>query len=933
LYPVLSHTPLALNDDADLPIARLKENPYLYAMPACPETDIMVHPTPLNLEDTVLFDPQIIPLESDNLDLPLRSIGPLDSDSVLSSEGHYCSVYKAKVPLSKLIRVIDEEDISSLVNYRCPACSRCIRCLESNRTKTLSLQEAAEQHIIELSVHIDLDQSKVFIDYPFLRSPYEFLQKFHKGANNNRYQALRAYMQQCNKPQRVKDGIRKAHSELVDRGFMVKFADLTVEQQDIINNSSFQHYFTWSSVEKESTSTPVRLVVDPSRTGLNLILAKGENNLARIYDVLVRNRCRSHVFSTDITKLYNQLYLKDSALPFSLFLYSDDLDADSPPVTWVLTRAWYGVRPTGNQSGQALDSLADMSGDQLPLGKSALLNDRYVDDVFSGAQSEVEREDMITQVESILGKGGFSLKYIAKSGHPSPAAASGGEEYLKVLGYKWNPLLDEMGPGFDEINFNKKIRGAKKPNLFPVVSPQDVTRILDSTELTRRMVVSKLAELYDPIGIIEPYKLQLKLNASLLNGMDWDTPIPPELQPFWHQTFAELLDMPKLAIKRCVVPPNAVSPTSCRLLCLSDAAVTAGGAAIYASYLCTDGSYSCQLLTSKSKLLDLSIPRNELSAVLLMSEMSFLVAKALGDWVDEVLYFTDSTIAMCWVMNTSKKLRMFVHNRVVTIRRYMEWASRIDDPLPLFHIAGEDNIADLLTKEHPITPLSLGPFSEWTLGKSWMRKPFLDMPITKYSDLTVTVSESNVVSEECFLEPDAVAVAHLVNLVTDPITSVGTTSDCQEDSASHCMSCHTSFCSHRPTDLCYGTEPDQDHCLDCTCPPVVSAVRKIRPPDVGLLSIVSIGWHKSVRVMTAAIKFAHILVHRTHLSTKKQSVEARLASICRVCRYTSAAATSTKLTRSSDSIGARNFLTKPNLFLCPGAPTSLHTNCPGQVYS
>ncbi len=231
---LLSHTPLALDDDPDLPIARLKENPCLYAMPACPETDIMVHPTPIGLEDTVLFDPQIIPSESDDCDSLLRSIGPLDSDLVLSPEGHYCSVYKAKVPLSKLVRVIDEEDISSLVNYRCPACSRCIRCLESNRTKTLSLQEAAEQHIIERSVHIDLDQAKVFIDYPFLKSPYEFLQKFHKGANNNRYQALRAYMQQCNKPRRVKDGIRKAHQELVDRGFMVMFSDLTVEQQEML---------------------------------------------------------------------------------------------------------------------------------------------------------------------------------------------------------------------------------------------------------------------------------------------------------------------------------------------------------------------------------------------------------------------------------------------------------------------------------------------------------------------------------------------------------------------------------------------------------------------------------------------------------------------------------------------------------------------------
>jgi len=915
LYPALSHLPLDLEDCLDSPLTRQKENPFVYALPACSETGIVVHPTPLTLEDTVLFDSQIVPQDTIDFDSSSRSIDPQESVPLAAFEGHYCSVYKAKVPLSKLIKFIDEEDISSLVNYRCPACAKCIRCLESNRTKTLSLQEAAEQHIIERSVHIDTELGRVFIDYPFLKPPHEFLQKFHKGSTSNRYQALRAYIQQCRKPNRVREGIRKAHRELVERGFMAKFSDLTPEQQELINNSSFQHYFTWSSVEKESTSTPVRIVVDPSRTGFNLILAKGENNMVKIFDVLVRNRCRTHVFSTDITKLYNQLYLNDSALPFSLFLYSDELDPDSEPCTWVLTRAWYGVRPTGNQSGQALDSLAEMSGPEFPLGKSALLSDRYVDDIFSGAQTEVERDNQVSQVQSILSKGGFSLKYVAKSREAPPEAASGGEDHLKILGYKWNPLLDEIGPGFEEINFNKKVRGAKKPNVFPVVSPDDVSRLLESTSISRRIVVSKMAELYDPIGIIEPYKLQLKLNASHLNGMDWDCPIPHELQSFWHQKFTELLDIPKLSVKRCVIPINAVSPSSCRLLCFSDAAEFAAGTAIYASYLCTDGSYSCQLLTAKSKLINLSIPRNELTAILLMAEMSFVVAKALADMVDQLLFFTDSTIAMCWVMNTSKKLRMFVHNRVVATRRYMEWACKIDDgPLPLYHIAGEDNIADLLTKEHPVTPLSLGPSSEWMLGKSWMSKGIDDMPITRYSEIAITASEADLVSEECFLEPEPITV-QTVNLITDPVTSVGTTSDCQDSFQDHCSTCHLAFCSHRPTEHCFGALPETGHCVNCNCVPFILTVSKVHPPAPTLLPVISLGWRKSVAVMTSVIKFAHILIHRTHLKTKKHLVETNLASICRVCKYIDQRPNTTQQTRSKDASGTRDFLVKPNVFL------------------
>ena len=415
LYPALARLPLDLEDDADLPISYPKESRNIYKIPACHELNISVHPSPVTAQDIKIFNSQYILKDESVEEAPSMSLNPpreIFDDSV---GVHFCSVYKAKVPLSKLIRVIDEDDISSLVNYRCPSCSKCLKCLQSNRTKTMSLQEAAEQELIARSVTIDTDQKKVFVEFPFLKDPVAFLQTFHQDSTNNRYQALRAYQAQCRKPQRVKEGIKKAHRELVDRGFMVKLTSLTQEQQELIKNSGFQHYFPWSSVEKESVSTPVRLVVDPSRTGLNVILAKGENNMCKIYSILIRNRCQSHIFTTDISKLYNQLHLRDSALPYSLFLFSEELDANNQPDTWVLVRAWYGVRSTGNQSGEALDSLAVKSGSDLPTGKTALIEDRYVDDVLSGCNSDEGRDSQISEVKRILSMGGFDLKYVAKS--------------------------------------------------------------------------------------------------------------------------------------------------------------------------------------------------------------------------------------------------------------------------------------------------------------------------------------------------------------------------------------------------------------------------------------------------------------------------------------------------------------------------------------
>ena len=69
--------------------------------------------------------------------------------------------------------------------------------------------------------------------------------------------------------------------------------------------------------------------------------------------------------------------------------------------------------------------------------------------------------------------------------------------------------------------------------MLPVVTLEDAGRLLGSIILTRRMVVSIMAELYDPCGFWKPWKLQLKLMSQSLAGMDWDDNIRQEDQEMW----------------------------------------------------------------------------------------------------------------------------------------------------------------------------------------------------------------------------------------------------------------------------------------------------------------------------------------------------------------------------------------------------------------
>ena len=142
-----------------------------------------------------------------------------------------------------------------------------------------------------------------------------------------------------------------------------------------------------------------------------------------------------------------------------------------------------------------------------------------------------------------------------------------------------------------------------------VVTLADAGRLLNSVTLTQRMVISILAELYDPCGFWEPWKLQLKLMSQSLAGMDWDEYIPSEDQDSWKQQLSRLVDLPKLSIPRICIPADKDSVSGIRLICLTDAAITAGGAAVYAGRKLKDSTWSCALVASKSKLIKAIVPK------------------------------------------------------------------------------------------------------------------------------------------------------------------------------------------------------------------------------------------------------------------------------------------------------------------------------------
>ena len=206
------------------------------------------------------------------------------------------------------------------------------------------------------------------------------------------------------------------------------------------------------------------------------------------------------------------------------------------------------------------------------------------------------------------------------------------------------------------------------------------------------------------------------------------------------------------------IRPEDTAP-DLRIIVIADAAASSCGCAIYAGAEKHDGSFSCNLVLAKSKMVHGTIPRNELEGVVLAAESALMVQRALSGHIESIRYYTDSMIVMCWILNQSKRLRMWAFNRVQAIHNMSRTVTDGEEKIPIFHISGLENLADLLTKPRTIKRSEMEQESVWQSGLDWMRLPTDDLPSNQTTTLTDELADPY--NAEVFQEVKSANIATL----------------------------------------------------------------------------------------------------------------------------------------------------------------------------
>ena len=414
-----------------------------------------------------------------------------------------------------------------------------------------------------------------------------------------------------------------------------------------------------------------------------------------------------------------------------------------------------------------------------------------------------------------------------------------------------------------EINFQRKSRGLKPPNSEPVETPADIEELINSLAgLTRRHVVGKSGEAFDPLGLYEPFKAALKRSLTRLNHLDWNDTLNPEETSFWIETLKLWPKLAQVSFPRSVIPSNVAYPLVPRIICLADASADCGGVCLYLSFKLLDGSWSSQILAAKSRLLKFSVPRNELEMIELASELVFATVVSVNLPFNHIIIGTDSLVALSWCMNERIRHKVYVMNRVLAIRRFIAWTqSRVGPscPIEVVHIPGSVNSADLLTKGNPSIEILL-PDSPWQLGYPWMLLDLESMPLTRYED--ISLSQDQV---KDFL--DEAIVSDTDFFPVQPLNS------------------HY-FAYHISSDVFEGNafivNPDS------ISPSFSVPWEGIHNFHVNsklpyLIDVIHSGWKKSNLVLAHCIKFGLKLIHSTHMNTHNLKVQRLLLDKCPIC--------------------------------------------------
>lgn len=478
-------------------------------------------------------------------------------------------------------------------------------------------------------------------------------------------------------------------------GHMTKVSD--------IDDSKVSSYFPHHGVLNDnSQTTKLRVVFDGSAltdTGisLNQLQFIGPPIQNDLVSILFRFRQHKFIICADIVKMYRQILIHPCQRPLQRIFWRSDPSEQIQ--VYELNTVTYGTASAPFLAIRCLKQLAIENSYIFPRASQTIAKDFYMDDLLSGADTLEEAITLCDQVISILSSACFELqKWASNSDEILEHVQSSRKSVIMKLGEK-SKTLGVYWSGTDDIL------------MFNIIEKETTRKV----SISKRSILSDIAQIFDPLGLIAPCVVIAKIILQKLWSykLSWDESIPSDLDTTWRNFKSELSCINNLRIPRRVVCDDSVL---IEIHGFADASSSAYGGCVYIRSIDKNGRIQVTLLGAKSRVApvkSVTIPRLELCAALLLSQLIDKVRNSLNLNIQKYFLWSDSSVCLCWIKTSPNLLQTFIGNRVSQIQS-------LTDPLDWNHVRTEDNPADYLSRG--VSPKNISSCKNWWNGPVWLSK-------------------------------------------------------------------------------------------------------------------------------------------------------------------------------------------------------------------
>ena len=421
-------------------------------------------------------------------------------------------------------------------------------------------------------------------------------------------------------------------------------------------------------IRQESETTKVRVVYDASckdkvtKSSLNDCLHVGPPLTPLIVNILLRFRMWKVALVGDIAKAFLMIEVDPADRDVLRFLWVKDVNAEAPEIIVLrFNRVVFGVNSSPYLLNMVIRHHINSFQELDPQFVSKLSQSFYVDDLVTGANTENEALSLYHKSKERMKMGGFMLRKWKTNNEMLAEQICLSAEEQKIgfegpVGGEQTYAKETLGSHKD-TEIGSKVLGIPWDNLNDTLT-FDLTRIgkgIHVNKPTKRVILSSLATLFDPLGLISPIGVKAKVlfQDICTRKIDWDDPIPEEKGEEWNEWICSLNEVKSISIPRGVISDNEGEITSFQLHGFGDASQKAYSAIVYLVYKTEKGIFT-KLLCAKTRvapLKSLSIPRLELMSARVLAVLISNVIEALSSIIniETIRFWLDSKTALFWI--------------------------------------------------------------------------------------------------------------------------------------------------------------------------------------------------------------------------------------------------------------------------------------------